>query len=340
MPTDPIVLVLETEQREAHSLASQLRDGRWTIVSAVDAPSAIKAARELTPGVVVISGRVLGGGGVVALRQLRSSVHTASIPVIGVCGTGLQEAMLAGGAGQCLAERTPPDELRKAVAHHLGHPPDVREAPAWILRDPARLTALEKTGLLDSAPEETFDRLTRLASRLLTAPTTLVSLVTSDRQFFKSQHGLGDPWASRRETPLSHSFCQWVVSSGEDVSVSDAGRNEILSRNRAVDELSVRAYAGALVSAPDGQPIGTLCALDADPRAWNDDDLATLMDLRDIVQGYISLRATPAVETARDAITAASRVLTRAHRDFTEADRTDLLAVIDDLSQRLTTRDA
>jgi GAF domain-containing protein len=336
MPTDPIVLVVETEQREAHSLASQLRDPRWRIVSAVDAPSAIRAARDLMPGAVVISGRVLGGGGVVALRHLRRSVHTGSIPVVGVCGTGLQGTMLAAGAQQCLAERTTPDELRTAVAQHLGHPPDVREAPAEILLDPARLTALEKTGLLDSAPEETFDRLTRLAARLLTAPTTLVSLVTKDRQFFKSQYGLGDPWASRREIPLSHSFCQWVVSSGEDLSVSDARRNEILRKNPAVDELSVRAYAGALVSAPDGQPIGTLCALDADPRAWNDEELATLMDLRDIVQGHIALRMVPAVETARKAITAASRNLTRAHWRFTEDDRSDLVAVIDDLSRRLT----
>ena len=79
------------------------------------------------------------------------------------------------------------------------------------LRDPIRLAALEETGLLDSLPEETFDRFTRLAARLLGTPVSLITLVTPDRQFFKSAVGLAAPWAAARETPLSHSFCQYVV---------------------------------------------------------------------------------------------------------------------------------
>ena len=84
------------------------------------------------------------------------------------------------------------------------------------LRDERRLAALWRTGLLDTPPEQVFDRLTRLVRRLLGTPVALVSLVDADRQFFKSAVGLPEPWAARRETPLSHSFCQHVVATGRN----------------------------------------------------------------------------------------------------------------------------
>ena len=79
--------------------------------------------------------------------------------------------------------------------------------------DPARLSALEETGLMDSPPEDAFDRLTRIATRILGVPVSLVSLVDDHRQFFKSACGLPEPWATERETPLSHSFCKVAVES-------------------------------------------------------------------------------------------------------------------------------
>jgi hypothetical protein len=75
-----------------------------------------------------------------------------------------------------------------------------------IVHNLNRLAALERTGLMDSPIEEPFDRLTRLAARIIKAPMALVSLVDRDRQFFKSAVGLPEPWRSRRETPLSYSF--------------------------------------------------------------------------------------------------------------------------------------
>src|SRR5262245_60460382 len=80
------------------------------------------------------------------------------------------------------------------------------------LRDPARLAALADSELMDAAPEEAFDRFTRLAAHLLSAPTALVSLVDDKRQFFKSALGLSGPLAIERGTPLTHSFCQHVVA--------------------------------------------------------------------------------------------------------------------------------
>jgi len=91
-----------------------------------------------------------------------------------------------------------------------------------VLQDEERLAALRRTSLLDSPPEEVFDRLTRLATAVLHVPVALVSLVDSDRQFFKSQCGLSEPLASQRQTPLTNSFCKHAVGSREPLLVSDA----------------------------------------------------------------------------------------------------------------------
>lgn len=332
MAARPMILVVESETRDAHSLAFSLADPRWDVATAVDSPSAIKTARELRPAVVVISGRVLGGGGVAALRRLRSSIHTAAIPVLGVCGLGLQQSLLDAGAQQCLPERTSPADLKAAVAHHLLDRPVVIEAASAVLRDPARLDALSRTRLLDSPVEKSYDRVTHLATQLLDVPVALVSLVDHDRQFFKSHHGLGEPWATQRQTPLSHSFCQWVVSSGESLAVASAQSDEVLRHNRAVDELHVTAYAGALLAAPEGAPIGSVCAIDSKPKTWTEDELATLNDLRDIVQSYVSAQSEPA---ARHALSAATRVLVRPNKSFNGSVRSQLVEVIDELSRRI-----
>src|SRR4249920_1063113 len=96
-----------------------------------------------------------------------------------------------------------------------------RDKLAAVIENGARLKALRRTSLLDTPPEEVFDRLTRLATTLLHVPVALVSLVDGNRQFFKSSVGLPDPLASLRQTPLTHSFCKHVVASGEPLVVPD-----------------------------------------------------------------------------------------------------------------------
>ena len=113
-----------------------------------------------------------------------------------------------------------------------------------VLNDPARIAALRATGMLDSPPERAFDRLAGVARRVLGAPVCLVSLVEIDRQFFKSCVGLPEPWATRRETPLSHSFCQHVVGAGEPLVVEDAREHALLRDNLAIREMNVIAYLG------------------------------------------------------------------------------------------------
>src|SRR3712207_9402584 len=105
-------------------------------------------------------------------------------------------------------------------------------SPGSRLDDPRRLEALRASGLLDTPSEEAFDRLTRLVTRLLGVPVALVTLVDGDRQFFKSSVGLPDVWTSKRGTPLTHSFCQYVVATGEPLVIEDAPIGRASCRER------------------------------------------------------------------------------------------------------------
>jgi two-component sensor histidine kinase len=158
------------------------------------------------------------------------------------------------------------------------------------LNEPARIAALRTTGLLDSAPEEAFDRLTRLVCRVLDAPVALVSLVDRDRQFFKSQHGLPEPVATERQTALSHSFCQHVVRRGAPLIVTDARADVRVRDNLAVRDLSVVAYLGTPLVTPEGHVLGSLCVLDSRPRDWSEADRQTLGDFAAVVMSEIALR--------------------------------------------------
>jgi PAS domain S-box-containing protein len=156
--------------------------------------------------------------------------------------------------------------------------------------DEARADALRRTGLLDSPPEEAFDRITRLATRVLGTPVSLISLVDADRQFFKSQQGLPEPWATRRETPLSHSLCRHVTASGRPFVVEDARTDPRAARNRAVPDLGIVAYLGVPLIDAEGQALGALCAIDHQPRDWTPEDEAALTDLARIAMNEVALR--------------------------------------------------
>jgi diguanylate cyclase (GGDEF)-like protein len=145
----------------------------------------------------------------------------------------------------------------------------------FALDGPARLAALRATGLLDSAPEQVFDDLTALVARLLRVPVALLSLVDDQHQFFKSARGLASPWAERRQTPLSHSFCQHAVARGGQLVVTNAPLDPLVADNLAIPDLGFIAYAGVPVEA-ESQPIGVLCAIDTSPRDWTEDELAVL----------------------------------------------------------------
>lgn len=161
--------------------------------------------------------------------------------------------------------------------------------PLPVLRDVERLAVLERARLLDTDAEPAFDRLTALAARLLDAPVALVTLVDDERQFFKSCIGLPEPWASSRQTPLTHSFCQYSVATNEPLVIADARQDPVLQHNEAIVDLGVVAYAGVPIRIRS-EPLGSFCVIDSEPRDWTDRDLAVLEELGAAVGDLVDLR--------------------------------------------------
>lgn len=194
--------------------------------------------------------------------------------------TIMRIAFTMGRRGDERLERTL-ERLTGRAAHEEPRPAKDPELEPLLraVRDPERLDALRATGLLDSEAEERFDRYARLAAEVLNAPAALVSLVDEDRQFFKACLGLPEPWASRRETPLTHSFCQHAVKDRAPLVVSDAREHPDLRDNLAISELNVIAYAGVPLRDGGGQALGTLCVLDTRPRHWTSHQIGLLQDL-------------------------------------------------------------
>lgn len=159
-----------------------------------------------------------------------------------------------------------------------------------VINHPERLEILKKLYLLDTPVEEAFDRLTRLATQIIDAPVALVSLVAADRQFFKSQCGLPEPYATNRQTPLSHSFCQHVVASGQPLIIEDARRHPLVLDNLAIPDLNVIAYLGMPLTTPEGVELGSFCVIDGEPRTWTEQEVEVVRELAHSVMAEIMLR--------------------------------------------------
>lgn len=155
--------------------------------------------------------------------------------------------------------------------------------------NPERVAAVRRLLLLDTEPEEAFDRLTRLAAHLLGVPVTAVCIVDRDRQFFKSGHGLPAAWESSRQTTLEHSICKHVVATGSSVIIPDTRTDPRTGSDLVLAEMGVMAYAGIpLITA--AYTVGTFCAVDVEPRDWSDDDVRLLREVAAIALDQITLR--------------------------------------------------
>jgi GAF domain-containing protein len=172
-----------------------------------------------------------------------------------------------------------------------------------VFKDRRRVTTLEELGLLTDTPEEAFDRYTRLAAAILEAPVTLFTVVVGDTQYFRSQVGLDEPLASERKTPRSHSFCQYVILTGKPLEVVDARVHPTVKDNPAIEDLGVIAYLGMPIVTRKGETLGSLCALEHEPREWTERDRSALKDLAGATVTELELR-----RANREAIKLAERL--------------------------------
>ncbi|MFG1645124.1 SpoIIE family protein phosphatase [Amycolatopsis sp. NPDC049252] len=186
-------------------------------------------------------------------------------------------------------------------------------SPDLVLCDPARVNALHDSGL-SAQPDSAMDRFAAMVRVQLRVPVALVSLVEPDRQVFPGMQGLPEPWATARQTPLSHSFCQHVVATGVPLVLSDARTSALTRDNLAIPDLGVVAYAGIPLTDTRGEVLGSLCAIDTRPRNWTDDEISTLADLATMCVTEIRLRlATRQGKRDRDRSDELASQLDRAH---------------------------
>jgi diguanylate cyclase (GGDEF)-like protein len=150
-----------------------------------------------------------------------------------------------------------------------------------------RLAALDRYDLLDTPPEESFDRITRLTRRIFNVGISTVTLIDGHRQWFKSRQGV-----PISETDRAPALCNLAIRQSRPLIIPDALADVRVSAHPfVVGAPFLRFYAGAQLRTADGHAIGTLCAMDNKPRAFSDDDVATLVDLARIVMDEAELRA-------------------------------------------------
>lgn len=173
-----------------------------------------------------------------------------------------------------------------------------------------RLALLHSLDLLDTLAEPAFDRITRLVTRTLQVPIALVTLVDTNRQWFKSRVGL-----NASETPREFAFCAHTILQGSTMVVGDAAKDARFTDNPLVTgKPNIRFYAGVPIRTSDGTTLGTLCAIDSQPRTLSQDALDTLIDLADLVSKEIQQRE--ATQIARRHITLTKTALEESEARF------------------------
>ena len=153
-----------------------------------------------------------------------------------------------------------------------------------ITDESIRLDTLIGLGILDTEPEERFDRITRLAAEIFGVPIALVSLVDADRQWFKSRVGL-----EATETAREHFICTHAIAAAEIFMVEDASTDTRFAENPLVfGAPGIRFYAGCPLKAANGQRLGTLCLIDHHPRTLTTGQQAALRDLAAIAENELN----------------------------------------------------
>lgn len=158
------------------------------------------------------------------------------------------------------------------------------KAPSIPSNEDQRLAALQQLNVLDTLPEERFDRITRLATQLFDVPIALVSLVDANRQWFKSRQGCD--WT---ETSREVSFCGHAVYHEEPLIIPDTLNDERFYDNPLVSgDTNIRFYAGYPIFALDGSCVGTLCLIDHKPRDYTEADFNNHQDLAAITESELN----------------------------------------------------
>lgn len=262
-------------------LSDAVSPGEFRVVLRRSAQEAVEAVEADRPSLVLLEHSPGTIDGLAACRDIRrlAAAGAESLPMVVVSARGTETGDAELGVTEWI--RVPFSAAYLQARVH-----------AWMLRgacrwQPAglpdneeqRLAALGGLGVLDTPPEERFDRLTRLAAALFEVPVALITLVDRNRQWFKSRHGL-----EVRETPRDRSFCAHALFCDDVMVVPDTRHDSRFADNPLVTgEPRVRFYAGYPIRDASGTCFGTLCLVDTRPRDLDGMKLELLRDLGSLV---------------------------------------------------------
>ncbi len=262
------VLILTTDRAFFQRVANVATSEGLKAVRARNISEARSTLQDKIPALLIIDGEMAG--------EPTSALPGSALPTIVIGG----DRPIATGANyEHIEPHWTPEYLRARIRTWLMRG-KFGYVPAAIPEDEVlRLKALHALRILDTPADERFDRLTRIAARMFDVPTTSISLVDSDRQWFKSKQGL-----DANETPRQTSFCAHAVVENAPLIVPDALNDERFAGNPlVVGDPRIRFYAGVPIRA-GGQPVGTLCLIDTKPRDLTFKDIEALEDLGSMVE--------------------------------------------------------
>jgi GAF domain-containing protein len=276
------MVVFATTPEIAATLIAVGQAEQLDVVVTTDLDAAYHAISDTRPGIVLLEAVDDDGGFdlVTAIREL-ASPYGSEVPVI-VVGRA--------------AARWRPDAGETGITEWVVWPASSfflrTKLRAWLLRrssrwqnaplpadEDQRIAALHALGILDTEPEERFDRYTDEISATLGVPVALVSLVDTDRQWFKSHHGV-----DATETPRDMSICAHAIHGRDVMQIPDALADVRFADNPLViGAPHMRFYAGMPLTLSDGTCVGTLCVADTRPRQLDESQLDELRRLGRLV---------------------------------------------------------
>jgi CheY-like chemotaxis protein len=276
-----LILLVTADTELAEKVQSAISNDPVELIRATSDDSARRLFEAERPALVIMDDALPGIGGAALSRELRILANGCSdeIPIL-IVGRGA-------GPDEELPDTTDwvqvpfsPEYARTRIRTWLLRGRCRWERAEIDEREAERLSALRALNLLDTAPEERFDRFTRIAAALFDAPVSLVTLVDENRQWFKSCVGI-----EQCETSRDVSFCAHALKSADVMVVPDALVDSRFADNPLVTEgPRIRFYAGAPLFLADGICVGTLCVLDSRPRIPSEREVALLKDVASLVQ--------------------------------------------------------
>jgi len=161
------------------------------------------------------------------------------------------------------------------------------QKPPIPRNESARISSLNKLHILDTDPEEKFDLITRLTAQIFEVPTSLISLVDTERQWFKSKHGLEMDETSRDVSFCAHAIARSITDENDQLifEVQDATKDDRFKDNLLVtNKPNICFYAGFILQSHEGYKLGTLCIIDTKPRKLSGFEKETFFNLGMIAQ--------------------------------------------------------